>query len=474
MANHFPCPNPACTYQFDADQLPAAAMVTCPICRTRFPYRAAAPVAQQKPQENAPSGEEPWDSQPSSASAPPREKTNRLVHMRPMPKSSKTQTALLLLGFTLVVLTVLLIIAFSMKKKWFSEEDSGENYVDQNFNFRFKKPFGKWKEDKIMQGPSGMNGFLYKASEPDAWMGIRCVMYDEGKRGPRPRELDAELLTTLNKNFVGVQKNSIKATISKQAVDGFEFSARMKEKDIEVWGEIYKFQYKGIGYIMANWAQQDKWDAVKPEFVALRDIFEFASIRDNWKEMSVAVTQYFPEGGDYQVEDSDGTWERAIPEPKEGDEKKAAPKRGSYVRNATDEDEKATMLFRCVHPEYVKKVKERIYPADMMVLVLETGDTVEDVKKYVHDQMKARENRDFTFDAYQKQPSGVSIPKSEAAIGTFKVTDPLDKTRKKYYAIAVMKIGGKTVAAVGWCKEDTCEFMEPYILNFISSLKPRK
>jgi len=44
MANFFPCPNPACTYQFDADQLPAAAMVTCPICRTRFPYRAAAPA----------------------------------------------------------------------------------------------------------------------------------------------------------------------------------------------------------------------------------------------------------------------------------------------------------------------------------------------------------------------------------------------------------------------------------------------
>ena len=45
MANLFPCPNSACTYQFDADQLPAAAMVTCPICRTRFPYRAAAPAA---------------------------------------------------------------------------------------------------------------------------------------------------------------------------------------------------------------------------------------------------------------------------------------------------------------------------------------------------------------------------------------------------------------------------------------------
>src|SRR3990167_3433911 len=100
MPNFFPCPNPACTYQFDADQLPAAAMVTCPICRTRFPYRAVAPAptaADESPSN--PGGDNPF------GSAPPVERstrTNRLVTLRNLPKSSKSKTALMALGAAVV------------------------------------------------------------------------------------------------------------------------------------------------------------------------------------------------------------------------------------------------------------------------------------------------------------------------------------------------------------------------------------
>ena len=53
MPTYFPCPNAQCSYQFDADILPPAAMVTCPLCRTRFPYRANRPV----PTAAGPAGE---------------------------------------------------------------------------------------------------------------------------------------------------------------------------------------------------------------------------------------------------------------------------------------------------------------------------------------------------------------------------------------------------------------------------------
>src|SRR5947209_14717661 len=69
MATPFPCPNPACTYRFDPAQLPPAAMVTCLLCHTRFPYRAAAPAAAPPPPP-APAPAAPYP-QPYGYAPPP-------------------------------------------------------------------------------------------------------------------------------------------------------------------------------------------------------------------------------------------------------------------------------------------------------------------------------------------------------------------------------------------------------------------
>ncbi len=445
MANFFPCPNPACTYQFDADQLPEAAMVTCPICRTRFPYRAAAAA--------------PDVSEPSETRSNPR--VNRLVNPRSLPKGNRTQTTVMLIGFTLVLVGLIAGITYSLNRRWFKERDANEPFTDEMFNFRWKVPEDPWSRDDTLKRDLGFNAFVYSKQKPDAEVeaaiGLRCVMLggSDGVRGPRQGELEAEVRTVLGK-FENVQKNPIQSTLAKQSVNGYQFDATLKNSAI--WGEIYWSHNKGIGYIMAVWALKDKWDVNQKELAALRDTFEFAGLRSKWRETADATVRHSVENGDYQVEDGFAVWERADPN--------GGPK--SYVRDPTDADEKATMLFRCKYPE--KKRRNDLRPeADAMVLVFAGGgENPQDVANYLQKKLA-----DYKFEPLEKQPANAPIPKSTASIGTFLATNATEARQNRYYAIATLKIGSNNVAVVGWCKYGDAEAMSEYILGLVASLKAK-
>jgi hypothetical protein len=465
MPSFFPCPNRACGYQFDADQLPAAAMVTCPLCRTRFPYRAAAPTRAAESQDF---------SSPSAAPEPAaRERPNRLVTSHYNAKSSKSQSVMMIAGFTLVAITVIAVIMISSRKSWFKKEEQGETYTDGNFNFNFKRFETSWREDTGLRGDT-FNGFLQKSADQEAWIGLRCVYLGGGNgiRGPADGELESQLNLVLRK-FTAVQKETTTADIStKKGVPGYKFTGNLG--DTAVWGEIFAFDHKGIGYVLAVWSSADKWETARGDLVKLRDSFQFASARDNWKDNKPGGSRIISDGGDFQVSDTTkGLWEKAIPEPKP-DEKSPPPKRGTYVRNATDEDENAVMLLQCMRPEDYDKAR-REYPAEVMVLSLaKVPDNVDAVKQYVHDALVRKEGDrkvDFTFEMLDKQP--FDSPAMPADVKAYRVTNTFDRSQKKYYAIKVLKIGANTVAAVGWCREADSDLMGPYIVNMVRTLQPR-
>jgi len=132
MANYFPLPESACTYQFDADQLPAAAMVTCPIAAR------ASPTARQRPPPRrrfrSKRRKVHGEAQATAATAPqsaPRERVNRLVNPRDIPRGNKTQTTLMILGFAMAGITLVAIVVISMKKGFFGSgnDEVGKDYV---------------------------------------------------------------------------------------------------------------------------------------------------------------------------------------------------------------------------------------------------------------------------------------------------------------------------------------------------------
>src|SRR5687768_12879712 len=94
MPTYFPCPNAQCTYQLDADILPPAALVTCPLCRTRFPYRPNRPVHAQ-----------------TAPAAPPHDPGTegpRVVQLRDVPRGRGILTTVLMVGGFVLVLTAVL------------------------------------------------------------------------------------------------------------------------------------------------------------------------------------------------------------------------------------------------------------------------------------------------------------------------------------------------------------------------------
>ena len=494
MANFFPCPNPACTYQFDASQLPEAAMVTCPICRTRFPYRDSANKAPTRPPARRQQAEaNPFDEDNDATSLeaedtapPPRsreksssrpkggkseERPNRLRNQNYPSKGGRGSTALMLVGISVVLLGILATIFFSMRgNRWFGDDEVGKDYVDQNFNFRFLRFETRWIEDQDLRKKLGMNAFIMRSKEPQSWIGVRAKTFDSGARNPSPNELNIELEQILKNNFTSVQKTAQVAKIAKIDVNGFEFEAEYDGTLMK--GQIHAFANKGIGYWMIIFSPRDVWDDAKGHLTSLRDSFEFATLRDTWKEQVPPAVPHFVPDGDYQLEDGDRIWHRAI-DPND-DAAKGPVKFVTFVLDPKSNDDHATMLFRCPHPLQLKKAMPDIV-ADAVVLVLDKGEGVDDVRAYLNEKKEKEDtfNAKYTFEKIERPPSGTPFPKTDGSMASYVVTNSIDQKQKQYYAIATMKQGSKLIAAIGWCKEPLSDSMEPYILRLIGSLKPR-
>src|SRR5262249_34891622 len=139
MPTNFPCPNSQCSYQFDADILPAAAMVTCPLCRTRFPYRANRPVS-------ATAGVEPADDL--------RPAGPRLIHLREVPKGGGLLTTLLWVGGFCVVLAGLLAVVIM---RGGPQSNTSTDVTSDTFNLRVDPFPAGWTEDLATRRPVDAN-----------------------------------------------------------------------------------------------------------------------------------------------------------------------------------------------------------------------------------------------------------------------------------------------------------------------------
>ncbi len=473
MPNFFPCPNPACTYQFDADQLPAAAMVTCPICRTRFPYRAAAPTTAAAPAANEETSALPDDNPFGSPGAPVERSTrpNRLVNVRNVPKTSKSNTALMALGAAVVVAVLLVCIILALRGNPFKSEKKPEEihtYEEGNFKFRNHDP-EVWKKDTMLTNALKVNGFALRRSNPEAWF---VVHYRDFKgRDPRADEMRVELSNMLRAAMKNVQKEPMeKVTIGDRPADGINFTGTWTDKD--VYGEAFSFAHQGIGYVLLFFSTSTEWEAAKKELNEFRDSFAFVD-RKNWRETERDSIALYEKDMPYQLSDTDQVWMKARiiadGEPTKGRE--FAMTREMLKAH----DEKATMYLKMSAPVRDAKQKRDAPEALAMVLELDKagGDPLEAARKHLLGALEKDEaaGAKVTLDPAGKTISGVAVP---ANVGIYRTTTSVSREAKKFYAVSAMPLGDKLIVALAWCREKDADIFEPYLINLAASLRERR
>jgi hypothetical protein len=470
MSNFFPCPNSECTYQFDADQLPTAAMVTCPLCHTRFPYRAAA--TRRSESDRGDEGFGRADRDDDDAGTPRKPRVNRLVNPRFVPKSNKTQAILMMVGLGVVVVVVLVVIIMAGKNNPYqSKRSASDTTTNDELNYIFRNWDKSWVEDSGSMGKmkvDGYSGFVRGKLDSDGKLDARILLFakDFKKSSPRPNELRTAMNNILSKGFRSLDPPVVVPdTFAGQPAIAINFGGENDGKAIT--GEGFAFDYRGIGYIILDWSQNESWNAVKPEIDEYVKSFQFAGTRDKWNDTGASVEKYFVDGGNYQLEDVDAIWERGIVEP---DDKAPRKKNAYIIPDIKDKDPKATMAF-------LMKSKKSNRPQTIVIELEQADDPLETVRAYWLRKLEAEDGRmgevKITLDK-DKLPAGFQMPKSEASVGVFKSTISIDNKDKKFFAISALNIGDKLVGAVSWCPDKEADGVGPMMLNFVASLRERK
>lgn len=450
MPNLFPCPNTQCGYQFDADILPAAAMVTCPLCRTKFPYRAHRPI--------------PTPSDPNAAD--PRPSGPRVLTVRDRPKGANILvTTLWVVGFTAVLLAVVFAVTQRGKTRTATQRDA----ADERFNFKLQPFPPEWVDDVDPRNTVDANVFRRKRTGPEAFIAVAAQDFVD--RQPRPGEVDEVVRRRLLRGFSTLSVVPLEGqTWAGKPALAYQFSGTLD--DAQVRGEVLAMTFKGIVYAWFAWAAEADWEAAKGEATGLRERMTPANFRDAWAETKVSTIPH--EGEGYALADRDGAWVRGKPV----DEWSLEDKQKYVVDDVKEIDPAATMAFKA---QYQMKDrgdnKRKPAQASALVVVLsDGGDPLEAAKKHVIDRIKrdyAGKPPEITLEPMAKSPGNVALPTGGLAIARFLFKDPLDRDNQVMYVISAANIGGRIVAVETQAAERDAGFVEEWMVNLAGSLKAK-
>ena len=454
MPTYFPCPNAQCSYQFDADILPPAAMVTCPLCRTRFPYRAGRP--SPAPNEAPPPDD---DARPAGP---------RVVNFREVPKSNVWVTVIAVGAFCLVLVAVL--VGLNMRGQ--PRRDATGVATDERLNLKVEPFPPGWEEDAAVRKPVDANVLGRKRADADGSVAVAAK--DWGDVQPRTSELDEMMRTRLRQGIATLELQPMEGeTWAGQPALAVRFTGSLDDEHVR--GEAYAMGYKGIGYVFFAWAGDANWAGLRDELVALREKVRPASFREKWVPKRANTETYPSDDGTYQVEDVDGAWLKGKPADQWG------PKEKKYVLDPDDLkalDPKAAMAFRA---EY--QIRERgdakRHPAEAKALVVELdkgGDPLEAAKAHVIERIKrdyAGTAPDLKLEPMARAPSGAALPAGGPAIARLLFKDPYDRDNRVVWVVSALRMGGKTVAVEAQVPEKYASYVDEWMVHFAGSLKTR-
>jgi hypothetical protein len=430
-------------------------MVTCPLCRTKFPYRANQPI---------PAGAGPGDPGPE----PARVGGPRLVTVHGMPKQASIWTTILwVAGFSAVLAAVVIMLVMHGRPQGGPPPEA----TDPKFNISVEPFPTAWDSNSDAQKPVNANILGRKRTSPDAWIAVVAQIWED--RQPRIGEVNDLMLTHIKResSFSNVDLEPIEGeTWANQPALALRFSGILD--DAQIRGEAYAISYKGIAYVFIAWAAEGNWQGVRSEAIGLREKIRPANYRDKWTERRANTVTH--DGGTYQVEDTDGAWVRSKP----ADEWSPKDKVKYPIDDVKELDPAATMAFLAQY-----RIKEggdsKRQGAEAEALVVELaggGDPLEAAKAHAIQYIKkqyAGMPPEIKLEPMTKSPAGIQLPSGGPAIGRFLFNDPFDRQNRVMWVISAISAGGKTIAVETHALEKNASYVEEWMVHLAGSLKAK-
>lgn len=492
----FPCPNPACHYVFDASMLPPAAMVTCPFCGTRFPYRAGHPISTAAPPgatatvQRAP--EPPPTPQEENAfssgmAIPFRE--SPVVRRRVQQKSSATSTWLVVGLFAGFLIATGFVITNMMRNRGIHNrehtvpQDPRQTVEDLNLIIDLKDK--SWAANPEWRTKLGALA-VYKKDDAEAYFGIYAEDFRE--RNPRPVEVRRLMETKLRQAFdrdkLEFQDRESQMKWSGKDAQAVIFQGAPPDSDTLYKGECYLASYQGIGYVYFSWAKFDEYPPHEESLREMRKTFSFGSYRDSWKAKVASTSTFTSKEGNFLLHDRDGIWiDRRVDE-----EGNPLSKKGSqFAVNPKDLDPKADMAF-IAEMDRKKSIEARLNftpTCEAMVLILNKGEgePLDQAKSYVLNRYQSEADRNkvegvepakMKLEELTKSPSDTPLPTEGAPVSRWVSIDSTNPSHQKLVILSALELDDKVVVVFGECAMKNAFYMEPYLLRLAASLKKKE
>lgn len=470
MSTTLKCPNPSCTYTFDASQVPTGVVLSCPRCQTQFTLGApGAPTAPPLPAR-------PTESELETAG-------RRAVEERDPddllpPRGTGRYQTVIVVGIVAVLLAgSAAAIAFKLMRRGErppAPSDPVQKDPERNIAID-PLPAGWNMDDNTRLKVSSPYSYGFRRENPEAYVVFGSTKYGDGRRAPRPNEMRRDLLDQLQRKvFTTFDEEAPpdSAWLGQPVGPGLGLKFRARTADQLVWqGEAYSVTAKGLAYFWAGWCGEADFEALKPEFAAFRAKFRLLDLRNDWRETVAREQEYKNPAVPYTFTDAEDIWEE-----KKGElfdaVKKADPDldRGLQINHTPRGDRNAL----------ADEAELRVY------LLPPAGEPLAQARGYVQDiwtNHVKNANPDLplpTFTELTGEPAGNQPPtaKGPTPVVRFesRVVDPATKkvisdTESRLVVASAVRVGDKTVVLHCWCELKKREVFEARFIQIASSLR---
>jgi hypothetical protein len=324
MAHGFPCPNPACNYQFDLEAVQGTSALTCPSCKRVFHFRrkpdsgklkeskdAKPAVPTQKkvvtqPVANAPRAEsspkkdnEVKAASPITSSTPaghfddnssPLAFEPRVLVRLPRRKSSRPSWKPSRL---LVVLALFVSLGGALAAVFYHFRDElNWDFLDtataqeaKHFNYRFTLPQG-WVRDPELESAMKGSGLkvrlAMRRSQPPSKLAILARDFEKEQSLPDANLLD-EALRGMTKYFQSFEwQKKEDATLGNKTAQRIDFQG--DENGYTMKGECLMATHQGYAYWFLTWAPHAEKEEAEGEWPTVRQGFQYLNRREGYRE----------------------------------------------------------------------------------------------------------------------------------------------------------------------------------------------